>query len=354
MSKTALVTGVTGQTGAYLAKLLLEKGYKVHGAARRTSLHSGWRLRELDIEDRIELLPFELLEFSNISRTLEKISPDEIYNFAAQSFVATSFEQPLYTADVNALGLVRLLEAMRMTCPDARFYQASSSEMFGRAREAPQTELTPFHPRSPYGVSKAFGHWTVVNYRESYGTFGCSGMAFNHESPLRGADFVTRKIAIGFARIRAGQQKVLELGNLDAKRDWGFAGDYVQGMWAMLQHDQADDYVLATGVMHSVRQFVEAAANAAGFELGWKGEGAKELGIDRRTQRPLVRVSTAFQRPADVDELRGDASKARRVLGWRPATRFDALVKMMVNAEMARADADSGALESDARAILSR
>jgi GDPmannose 4,6-dehydratase len=336
MTRRALITGISGQDGAYLSKLLLEKGYEVIGAQRRGASSSTWRLEELGILGRIELVPLEMLEYSNVLRTIEKVAPDEIYNLAAQSFVALSFEQPLYTAEVGAMGVLRLLEAVRTVNPDIRIYQASTSEMFGLAQEVPQTERTPFYPRSPYGVAKLYAHWMVVNYRESYGMYAASGILFNHESPLRGQEFVTRKITTSLAKIHHGQQDVLELGNLDAKRDWGFAGDYVDGMWRMLQRDQADDFVLATGVTQSVRSFVERAAALAGFDLEWQGEAKETRGIDRGTGRAIIRVNPEFYRPAEVDILQGDASKARDQLGWTPSVDLSELAEMMMTADLER------------------
>ncbi len=288
MGKTALITGISGQDGAYLSKLLLEKGYKVFGAYRRSASVNLWRLQELGIEQQVHLVPLDLLEFTNILRTIEAVKPDEVYNLAAQSFVGLSFEQPLYTGDVDALGVARLLEAVRAVKPDIRIYQASTSEMFGKVQEVPQSESTPFYPRSPYGVAKLYAHWMTVNYREAYGMYAVSGILFNHESPLRGMEFVTRKITAGFARIKHGTQDVLELGNLDAKRDWGFAGDYVKGMWLMLQQSTPEDYVLATGQTRSVREFVELAAEAAGFDLEWDGDGVSTLGVEKTTGKILV------------------------------------------------------------------
>jgi GDPmannose 4,6-dehydratase len=336
MSKTALIAGITGQDGAYLARLLLEKGYTVTGTQRRSSGHALWRLEELGVAGDIRILPLDLLEATNIQRVLEEARPDEIYNLAAQSFVALSFEQPVYTGDVDGLGAARLLDALRASGSKARFYQASSSEMFGAAPTAPQNERTPFHPRSPYGIAKLFAHWTTVNHREAHGLHASSGILFNHESPLRGGEFITRKITLGLARIRAGKQKLLEVGNLDASRDWGFAGDYVDGMWRMLQQPQADDYVLATGIAHGVREFIAAAAGLNGMALDWRGSGKEETGVEGSTGRTIVRVDPGLLRPAEVDSLYGDASKARERLGWRPNTGFDALVAMMVEADQAR------------------
>lgn len=337
MARTALVTGITGQDGAYLSRLLLNKDYRVIGAFRRGASLSLWRLNDLGVSEAdIEFIPLELLEYANLRRTIQRAAPDEIYNLGAQSFVELSFEEPLFTGEVNGLGVTRMLEAIREVNPRIKFYQASTSEMFGRVREMPQNELTPFHPRSPYAVSKLYGHWMTVNYRESYGLFACSGILFNHESPLRGIEFVTRKITCGLARIRAGLQDVLELGNLDAKRDWGFAGDYVVGMWLMLQQPEPDDYVLATGENRSVRDFCDLAAAALDFDLVWEGEGVDSKGIDRRTGKTIICVNPKFYRPAEVDVLLGDASKARGKLGWSPKTTLPELVHMMVEADLKR------------------
>ena len=338
MSKTALITGIRGQDGAYLAKLLLEKGYKVYGADRRSSDAGNWRLKELGIEQDVEVVYMDLLELTNIMRTVERVKPDEVYNLAAQSFVGVSFEQPILTSEVDAMGVLRLLEAIRTIKPDTRFYQASTSELYGKVQEIPQTEKTPFYPRSPYGVAKLFGHWMTVNYRESYGMFACSGILFNHESPLRGLEFVTRKITHSVARIKKGLQDKVVLGNLDAKRDWGYAAEYVEGMWLMLQQEEPDDYVLATGETHSVREFVEAAFGAAGYQIEWEGEGVDTTGRDKATGRVLVEVSPEFYRPAEVDILIGNPEKAEKKLGWKPRTKFKELVAMMVEADLRRVD----------------
>ena len=336
MSNSALITGVTGQDGAYLSKLLLEKGYEVHGTYRRSASTNLWRLEELGVEKDIKLVSFDLLEYSNIRRAIEKIQPTEFFNLAAQSFVATSFEQPLYTADVDGLGVTRILESIRDVNPQIRFYQASTSEMFGLVQETPQSEKTPFYPRSPYGVAKLYGHWMTVNYRESYGMHASSGILFNHESPLRGQEFVTRKITSSLARIKNGLQDSVELGNMDALRDWGFAGDYVEGMWRMLQQPVADDYVLATGVTTKVRDFVQAAATTAGFQLEWRGAGVDEIGIDVKSGKTVVKVNPEFYRPAEVELLLGDPSKAKSQLGWTPKTTLEGLVQMMIEADMNR------------------
>src|SRR6266851_6749086 len=310
MTRTALITGISGQDGAYLAKFLLGMGYRVVGGLRLMSRGTIARLHELQIADDIAFVDLDLAEITNIMRTLETVKPDEIYNLAAQSFVALSFDQPIYTTEIDGVGPLRLLEAVRQLTPTARFYQASTSEMFGKARTAPQDETTPFYPRSPYGFAKLLGHWATVNYRESYGLRASSGILFNHESPLRGREFVTRKITLSLARIKHGDLDVLELGNLDAKRDWGFAGDYVEGMWLMLQQETARDFVLATGQTHTVRSFVAAAASRFQFDLEWSGSGLDERAIDRRSGKTIVRVNPAFYRPADVDSLVGNAKKA--------------------------------------------
>ncbi|MDB4895811.1 MAG: GDP-mannose 4,6-dehydratase [Firmicutes bacterium] len=341
MPKRALVTGITGQDGAYLARWLIAKGYEVYGACRRSASGSNWRLAELGVADQVRMVPIDLLEFSNVLRTIDQVAPDEVYNLAAQSFVGISYEQPIYTAEVDALGVARLLEAIRGLAATTRFYQASTSEMFGKVQEVPQRETTPFYPRSPYGVAKLYGHWLTVNYRESYGLHASSGILFNHESPLRGEEFVTRKITTGFARIKHGGAGPLALGNLDAKRDWGFAGDYVRGMWLMLQQETPGDYVLATGETRSVREFVERAADAAGFKLAWDGEREQTRGVDQRTGRELVRVSPEFYRPAEVDLLIGDGAKAAERLGWKPEVSFETLVELMVRADMERAAAEA-------------
>ena len=317
MAKRAVITGITGQDGSYLAELLLEKGYEVTGIVRRLSAANFWRIEHL--LDRIVLRPADLLDQLSLLRVIEDVRPHEVYNLAAMSFVPASWDQPMLTGEFNAQGVTRLLEAVRRVDPGIRIYQASSSEMYGRVREVPQTELTPFYPRSPYGVSKVFGHYITVNYRESYDLFAVSGVLFNHESPRRGLEFVTRKVTDGVARIKLGLAQELGLGNLDACRDWGFAGDYVRAMWLMLQQDTADDYVIATGVSHSVQQLVECAFGYAG--LDW---------------RKHVRVDPAFRRPAEVDHLIGDASKARRKLRWEPVVAFETLITMMVDADLAR------------------
>jgi GDPmannose 4,6-dehydratase len=336
MSRHALITGVTGQDGAYLAKLLLEKGYEVTGTYRRTSCPNLWRLEEMGIQNDLRMVCMELTDPASIYSVIGKFGPNEVYNLAAQSFVPTSFEQPFYTGELDGISVARLLDAIRSVQPDARFYQASTSEMFGKAQRIPQNEATPFYPRSPYGVAKLYGHWITVNYRESYGLFACSGILFNHESPLRGVEFVTRKITTGLIDVSLGSRDHLELGNLDAQRDWGFAGDYVEGMWRMLQQEAPDDYVLATGVTTSIRRFAELAAAALDCDLVWQGEAEGEVGIDRKTGKVWVRVNPQFKRPAEVDLLIGDAGKARKVLGWEPRVSLAGLVELMVEADLRR------------------
>lgn len=330
MAKCAIVTGVLGQDGAYLSRLLLDKGYRVVGAYRQSASVNTWRLRALGIEREVELVPLELLEYSNVQRCIASVKPDEVYNLAAQSFVSLSFDQPLYTGDVDGLAVTRLLEAIRSVSPDTRFYQASTSEMFGRNNEPIQSERTPFNPSSPYAVAKVYGHWMTVNYRNAFGLYAASGILFNHESPLRGREFVTRKITSTLAEIALGSDAVLELGNLDAARDWGFAGDYVRGMYLMLQQDRPDDYVLATGRKTTVRSFVECAARMCGYTLAWEGEGVRTVGRDVRSGRELIRVNPAYFRLADVDVVVGDASKARRELGWTAEVSLEQLVEQMV------------------------
>lgn len=331
--KKAIITGISGQDGAYLAKHLLDKGYKVIGAERRNASSNNWRLTEIGIINDIEFIDFELTEFTNILRVIEKTRPDEVYNLAAQSFVAASFEMPTMTADVTGLGVVRLLEAIRMVNSNIRFYQASSSEMFGKVSEAPQSEETPFYPRSPYGVAKLYGHWITVNYRESYNMFACSGILFNHESPLRGEQFVTRKITMGLSKIKLGHQDFIELGNLEAKRDWGFAGDYVKGMHLMLNHTKADDYVLATNQTQTVRSFIELACKHLSIDIIWKYKGLDEVGIDSKSGKEIIKINPKFYRPAEVDLLLGNPKKAEDILGWKNETSFEELVSMMVQSD---------------------
>lgn len=337
-NKTALITGIRGQDGAYLSKLLLEKGYKVYGADRRSGDSSMWRLKELGIENEIEYIYMDLLEYTNIIDVIKKIKPDEVYNLAAQSFVQTSFNQPLLTTDIDALGPLRILEAIRMFSPETKFYQASTSEMFGKVQAVPQNEKTPFYPRSPYGVAKLYAHWITVNYRESYNLFACSGILFNHESPLRGIEFITRKITYNVARIKYGLEKKITVGNLDSKRDWGYAKEYVEGMYLMLQQKKPDDYVLATGENHTIRELIEYAFKFIGVDIVWKGKGINEKGIDRKTSKVMVEVSPKFYRPAEVDLLLGDASKAKKVLGWKPKTKFKDLIRIMVEEDIKRVE----------------
>lgn len=336
--KTAVVTGITGQDGAYLAQLLLEKGYRVYGTYRRTSSVNFWRIEELGIDKHpdLYLIEYDLTDPGDSVRLLERSQPDEVYNLAAQSFVGVSFEQPMATAQITGLGPLNLLEAIRIVNPKIRFYQASTSEMFGKVQAVPQDEDTPFYPRSPYGVAKLYAHWMTINYRESYDIFGCSGILFNHESPLRGLEFVTRKITDGIAKIKLGELDVLELGNLDAKRDWGFAKEYVEGMWRMLQVDEPDTYVLATNRTETVRDFVSMAAKAAGFDLVFEGSGENEVGIDRATNKVVVRVNPRFYRPAEVDLLIGNPAKAKEKLGWEARTTLEELCQMMVEADLRR------------------
>ena len=336
--KTALITGVTGQDGAYLAELLLEKGYRVVGAYRRTSSTNFWRIEELGIatHPQLELVEFDLTDMGAAIRLLARHEVCEIYNLAAQSFVGVSFDQPVTTTQITGLGALHLLEAIRVVDPRIRYYQASTSEMFGKVQAVPQCEDTPFHPRSPYGVAKLYAHWITVNYRESYGIFGASGILFNHESPLRGREFVTRKITDTVAKIRLGKHDVLELGNLDARRDWGYAREYVDGMWRMLQADQPDTYVLATQRTESVRDFASLAFAAADIHIAWQGSGVDERGVDTRTGKTVVRINPRFHRPAEVDLLIGDAGKAREQLGWASQTSLESLCRMMVEADLRR------------------
>ena len=338
--KNAVVTGISGQDGAYLARLLLDKGYRVWGATRRTSSVNHWRLEEVGVlgHENLELVDYDLTDPGAAIRLLERSQADEVFNLAAQSFVGVSFDQPATTAAITGIGAVHLLEAIRVVNPGIRFYQASTSEMFGMVQAVPQDESTPFYPRSPYGVAKLYAHWMTVNYRESYNIFGCSGILFNHESPLRGREFVTRKITDAVARIELGLLDTLQLGNLDAKRDWGFAGDYVDGMWRMLQQEQPDTYVLATNRTESVRDFVEMAFRSVGRTLRWEGTAERERGLCAQTGKEIVAVNPAFYRPAEVDLLIGDPAKARRELGWEPVVTLEELCDMMVKADLARVE----------------
>jgi GDPmannose 4,6-dehydratase len=337
MQKTAMISGVTGQDGGYLAKFLLEKGYKVYGLYRRGATDTFSKLKEHGILEKVELLDFDLLEFSNICRLIRKYQPDEFYNLAAQSFVAASWEEPIYTAQADGMGVIYLLEAIREFSPKTKFYQASTSEMFGKIQETPQTEKTPFYPRSPYAVAKLMAHWACVNYRESFNIFACSGILFNHESPMRGEEFVTRKISLHFAKLYLNlTNEPVQLGNLDSKRDWGFAGDYVEMMWKMLQYNEPDTYVIATGETHSIRDFVQEAGMHCGFDIEWKGEKEEEIGIDKNSGKIIVKVNKKFYRPAEVELLLGNADKAKKVLEWTAKTGFKDLCKMMVEKDIER------------------
>lgn len=334
MTKKAIITGISGQDGAYLAQHLLECGYKVFGAVRRSSRSAEIlpRLKYLGIEKEVELIDFELSEFTNITRIVKNIKPDEIYNLGGQSFVGTSWEQPLSTTDINAVAVLRILEAIREFSPNTRFYQASTSEMFG-ATSPPQSEDTPFYPRSPYGVSKLYGHWITKNFRESFGLKACSGILFNHESPIRGQEFVTRKISLSLARVAQGKQDIIKLGNLSAQRDWGYAGDYVKGMHLMTISENINDYVLASGETHSIRDFATIAAEFLGINLAWEGEGVTEKGINKKTNKCVISVDPKFFRPAEVDLLLGDPSKAENDLGWKRTIDFKGLVEIMASSD---------------------
>jgi len=345
--KSALITGITGQDGAYLAEFLLEKGYEVHGIKRRSSSFNTVRVDHLYKDPHEKDVRFfmhygDLTDATNLIRIIQEIQPDEIYNLAAQSHVKVSFETPEYTANADALGTLRLLEAIRILKMEekTRFYQASTSELFGKAQEIPQRETTPFYPRSPYAAAKLYGYWITVNYREAYKMFACNGILFNHESPIRGETFVTRKITRAVARIKLGLQERLYLGNLDAKRDWGYAGDYVKAMWLMLQQEDPEDYVLATGESHSVREFVEKAFGEIGIKIVWEGSGADETGKDSETGKSLVKIDPGYFRPTEVDFLLGDPTKARSKLGWEPTVSFDELIKMMVREDLKEAEKD--------------
>ena len=348
MQRRALITGITGQGGAHLAELLLSRGYEVHGLKRRTSLFNTDRIDHLyedphEPDARLRLHHADMTDAGNLIRIVQQVQPDEIYNLAAQSHVAVSFDMPEYTANADALGTLRLLEAIRIlgVKDKTRFYQASTSEMFGVTHETPQSETTPFHPRSPYGVAKLYAHWITVNYREAYGLFACSGILFNHESSVRGETFVTRKITRGLARIRVGLDTCLYLGNLDARRDWGHARDYARAQWLMLQQDRAEDLVIATGEQRSVREFATMAAARLGYELEWLGSGVSEQGVDRQSGEVLIRIDPRYYRPAEVDSLLGDASRARLKLGWVPEVRFETLVQEMVDNDLALARRDA-------------
>lgn len=346
--KRALITGVTGQDGSYLAELLLQKGYEVHGIRRRSSSFNTGRIDHLIQDPRAQGCRFflhygDMTDFSSLKRTIQMVEPDEIYNLAAQSHVAVSFEQPEYTVESDALGPLRMLEAIRSLGLQSktRFYQASTSEMFGKAQEVPQSETTPFYPRSPYGIAKLYAHWIIVSYRETYGMYACSGILFNHESPVRGETFVTRKIVRALTRIQLGAQDCLYLGNLDARRDWGHARDYVEAMWLMLQQDRPEDYVIATGKQHSVRDFVCAVAQKLGIGLRWEGKGQNEAAFDVATGERIVAIDSRYFRPAEVEDLLGNAAKAREKLGWTPRITFDELVTEMVREELEIAKMES-------------
>ena len=336
--KRALITGVTGQDGSYLAELLLDKGYEVHGLVRRASTFNRERIDHIRADGaraaRFHLHYGDLSDADSLHEVIRASRPDEVYNLAAQSHVGISFRQPTYTGEVVALGTIRLLEALRQRAPGARFYQASSSELFGKAEEVPQRESTPFHPRSPYAVAKMYAFWATVNYREAYGMFAANGILFNHESPRRGENFVTRKISRAVAAIATGSSRPLALGNLEARRDWGYAADYVEAMWLMLQQDAPDDFVVGTGETRSVRDFCDAAFTRVGITLRWQGEGVEETGVDAATGRPLVVVDSTYFRPAEVEHLQADPTKAERLLGWRPRTSFEELVELMVAADL--------------------
>jgi len=345
--KNALITGTTGQDGAYLAEFLLHKGYEVHGIKRRSSSFNTARVDHLYKDPHEKDVKFfmhygDLTDATNLIRIIQEVQPDEIYNLAAQSHVKVSFETPEYTANSDALGTLRLLEAIRMLGLEkkTRFYQASTSELYGKAKEIPQNENTPFYPRSPYAAAKLYAYWITVNYREAYGIFACNGILFNHESPVRGETFVTRKITRAVARIKLGLQDTLYLGNLDAKRDWGYAGDYVKAMWLILQQSEPDDYVIATGQSHSVREFAEKAFKEVGIEIRWQGQGADEVGIDKETGKVLIRIDPRYFRPTEVEYLQGDPTKAMRKLGWKPKVSFDELVKAMVREDLKEAEKD--------------
>ncbi|MBN1396978.1 MAG: GDP-mannose 4,6-dehydratase [Bacteroidetes bacterium] len=336
--KKALITGITGQDGSYLLEILLEKGYEVHGIIRRSSSFNTGRIDHLFNDPKIQgsrmfLHHGDVTDTSNLNRLLEKIAPDEIYNLAAQSHVKVSFEIPEYTAEVDAIGTLRFLDAIRETGVRTRFYQASTSELFGKVQEVPQSERTPFYPRSPYGVAKLYGYWIIVNYREAYGLYACNGILFNHESPRRGETFVTRKISLGAARIKLGLQNKLTIGNLNAKRDWGYAPEYCEGMWRMLQQDEPEDFVLATGETHSVREFVETVFSELDMDLEWKGEKENEVGILKKDGREVIGVDPRYYRPTEVELLIGDPTKAKTKLGWVPKTTFKELAKMMAKAD---------------------
>jgi GDPmannose 4,6-dehydratase len=358
MTKRALITGVTGQDGAYLAELLLQKGYEVHGLKRRASSFNTERVDHLYQDPHVPGASFrlhygDLTDATNLIRIVQQIQPDEIYNLGAQSHVAVSFETPEYTANADAVGTLRILEAIRILKLEkrTRFYQASTSEMFGRVQQVPQTEVTPFYPRSPYGVAKLYAHWITINYREAYGIYACSGILFNHESPIRGETFVSRKITRGLARVSEGLQNCIYLGNLDARRDWGHAKDYVRAQWLMLQQDEPRDYVIASGTQHSVRDFAEKAGAHLGMRIEWRNKGEDEIGFDARSGRTVVRIDPRYYRPTEVETLLGDASRAQRELSWTPSISFDELVKEMVAADVSLARRDALVVREGFRAV---
>jgi len=334
----ALITGITGQDGSYLADLLLEKKYEVYGMVRRSSTENFERINH--IRDKVTLMHGDLLDHFSVLRIIDEIRPDEVYNLAAQSFVPMSWRQPILTGEFDALGVTKMLEAIRLVDKKIKFYQASSSEMFGKVREVPQTEQTPFHPRSPYGVAKVYGHWITVNYREAYGMHASNGILFNHESPIRGETFVSRKITRALARIKTGLQDTLYIGNLNARRDWGHARDFVEMQWLMLQQDEPEDYVIATGIQYSVKELIEIAAEQLGISIRWEGEGPDQKGIEKKTGQVIVAVDPGYYRPTEVNELLGDAGKARKKLGWEPGTTFEQMIAEMVETDMKEAQKD--------------
>ncbi len=336
MKKTAFITGITGQDGAYLAELLLGKDYRVVGGFRRLSTPNFWRLDELGLTNKVELVEIDLHDASNLIRVIDEVKPDEVYNLAAQSFVAHSFKNPILTGNVTGIGVTNILEAVRIVNRDIRFYQASTSELFGLVQESPQRESTPFYPRSPYGVAKLYGHWMTINYRESYNIFASTGILFNHESPLRGLEFVTRKITDAVAKIHLGKQDSFDIGCMDVKRDWGYAKEYVDGMWRILQAKKPDNYILATNESHSVREWIEVCFGFIDISIEWQGKNEKEIGRDAKTGKTLVKVNPAFFRPAEVDSLMGDYSRAKNELGWEPKIKYRELAEIMLKKDIER------------------